>query len=544
MAIEMKKSPSPAKSKPSSRAGKPASTYFVWITLAVIILFFVIVRVRLLDVPLERDEGEYAYAGQLILQGIPPYKLAYNMKLPGTYAAYAVSMAVFGETASGIHLGLLLVNAATILMVFFLARKLFNTTVALVASASYALLSASPAVLGFAAHAGQYVVLFALAGAVFLLSALEKDQRKKFFASGLCFGLAFVMKQPGIFYCAFAGLWFLISRTWKKPIDWKILTRRGGILLAGMILPFVLTCLILWAAGVFDKFWFWTFSYARAYTNVIPLQQAGGNFVEASKVALPPNEYLWLLGAAGLLLLFCEKSIRRQAPWLLSLTIFSFLAMCPGFYFRQHYYIFLLPAWCLLIGVAVAAAVELLKKTPLPRPFQFAPVGIFLFVFGFVLSQHWELFFKFDALSIHRAAYGENPFIEAGEVARYIREHSAPEAKIAVLGSEPEIYFYAKRHSASGYIYMYPLMEPQPYAHTMQEEMIRQIETARPEFLLMVSFPFSWAGGGKSDQTVFRWFDQYRTNYESAGVMNYVSSPEFKAPDNPGQYFIEILKRK
>jgi len=36
--------------------------------------------------------GEYAYAGQLILQGVPPYKEAYNMKLPGTYAAYAVTI--------------------------------------------------------------------------------------------------------------------------------------------------------------------------------------------------------------------------------------------------------------------------------------------------------------------------------------------------------------------------------------------------------------------------------------------------------------------
>jgi len=43
------------------------------------------VRIRLLGIPLERDEGEYAYAGQLFLQGIPPYKLAYSMKLPGTY---------------------------------------------------------------------------------------------------------------------------------------------------------------------------------------------------------------------------------------------------------------------------------------------------------------------------------------------------------------------------------------------------------------------------------------------------------------------------
>ena len=43
-----------------------------------------LVRMRLVDLPLERDEGEYAYAGQLLLQGVPPYELAYNMKFPGT----------------------------------------------------------------------------------------------------------------------------------------------------------------------------------------------------------------------------------------------------------------------------------------------------------------------------------------------------------------------------------------------------------------------------------------------------------------------------
>jgi hypothetical protein len=47
-------------------------------------LLFAAIRWCLRDMPLERDEGEYAYAGPLILQGIPPYQIAYNMKLPGT----------------------------------------------------------------------------------------------------------------------------------------------------------------------------------------------------------------------------------------------------------------------------------------------------------------------------------------------------------------------------------------------------------------------------------------------------------------------------
>ena len=37
-------------------------------------------RWRLLDVPLERDEGEYAYAAQLILRGVPSYEHVYSMK--------------------------------------------------------------------------------------------------------------------------------------------------------------------------------------------------------------------------------------------------------------------------------------------------------------------------------------------------------------------------------------------------------------------------------------------------------------------------------
>ena len=97
--------------------------YQAWLLVGLTILFVVFVRVRLREMPLERDEGEYAYAGQLMLQGVPPYSEAYTMKLPGTYAAYALIMAMFGQSASGIHLGLALVSVASILLMFLLGRK-------------------------------------------------------------------------------------------------------------------------------------------------------------------------------------------------------------------------------------------------------------------------------------------------------------------------------------------------------------------------------------------------------------------------------------
>ena len=69
-----------------------------WVGLILILLLSGLIRYHLIDAPLERDEGEYAYAGQLILQGVPPYSEVYNMKLPGIYGIYALLLTVFGQT--------------------------------------------------------------------------------------------------------------------------------------------------------------------------------------------------------------------------------------------------------------------------------------------------------------------------------------------------------------------------------------------------------------------------------------------------------------
>src|ERR1043165_9194934 len=106
-----------------------------WIILAVVIVVVAFIRIHLLAMPLERDEGEYAYAGQLMLQGIPPYRLAYNMKFPGVYAAYALIMWIFGKTIVGIHLGLLIVNIASIVIVFLIGRRLIGFIAGIAAAA-------------------------------------------------------------------------------------------------------------------------------------------------------------------------------------------------------------------------------------------------------------------------------------------------------------------------------------------------------------------------------------------------------------------------
>ena len=322
-----------------------------------------LIRFRLLDIPLERDEGGFAQMGHLMLQGIPPYLKAYNMKLPGIYAAYALLMGIFGQSTEGIHFGLIVMNAATVVTIFLIARHLFDLYSGLVAGASYAILSLSPTVLGTAAHATHFVLLPALGGIFLMLKGLDSGRRSLLFWSGLCLGVSFLMKQPGLSFAAFALLYIafrFIRRTHPSP---KSLTEAGIFYGAGVILPFVLTCAALWITGVFEKFWLWTFGYAMEYGFRIPLSMGSTILLNQFPKIIGKFYLLWAVSGLGILALFVEKEARRSIVFVLGFFLFSFLAVCPGFYFREHYFVLLLPAISLLIGIAFGSLRRFLRST-------------------------------------------------------------------------------------------------------------------------------------------------------------------------------------
>ena len=504
-----------------------------WILLAVIVFVLVIViRIRLLGIPLERDEGEYAYAGQLLLQGIPPYKLAYNMKFPGTYGAYALIMALFGQTIVGIHLGLLLINAATILLIFLLGRRLINSIAGIAAAMTYAVLSVSPSVFGFAAHATHFVMLAALGGMLLLVNESDGRNFERLFASGLLFGTSLLMKQPAVFFILFGAL-YLLSSDLRRNCEWKRIVLRNLVFDLGAIVPFGIVCLFLWHAGVFDKFWFWTISYARQYGSLIPLGLGAKQFAKTASGVISSTWLLWTLAGLGIIAGLWNKRMRSSAVLLVCLLAFSLAAFSAGFYFREHYYIFVFPAASLFTGVAISALPNLT-----PRYSNFVRFALLLF-FCVALSQPIlaarKFYFEVSPVEASRLCYGPNPFPESVRVAEYLRDHTDVGDTIAVLGSEPQIYFYSKRHSATGYIYTYGLMEPQSYARQMQEEMIQQIESARPKYLLSISIDLSWLRQPTSDGLIFAWANDYiQKFYDVVGLVNILS------PDHTDYYLDQL----
>jgi len=519
--------PAPKAKKPAERpvaavssGGEfPTKKILVYGALAAVLLFVFFVRFRLLSLPLERDEGEYALMGQLILKGIPPYEMAYNMKLPGTYYAYALIMALFGQSPTGIHAGLLVINLASIVLLFAVGKRLVNDTVGVVAAATFALLSMAPYSLGLAAHATHFNAVAALGGLLLLLRYFDRPTLLGLAASGFCFGLSFVMKQHAMFLVLF-GLAALALHEWNRaPRNLKTGAIAVGVFGVASAVPYLLVALVAVFTGSFDQFWHWTVEYARQYATIKPWGEAFESLSTNFSILSGGLQLFWVTGLVGLAALFFSEATRKHSWTILLFVLFSALCVVPGLYFRMHYFIVFYPALGLLVGVALYFVLELLAKKNLGY-LGVLPLAFFGYMYFSGVSRFREQFFKDSPQRLCTRMYGSsNPFPESLEIAKFIRENTTAEDKIAVIGSEPQIYFYSNRLPATGYIYTYPLMENQPFSAAMQDDMIREIEQSKPKFLIYANSPLSWLRKEGSSNNIFDWFNQYKKKYRLAGLV-------------------------
>lgn len=464
--------------------------YSCYFALFLSLVFFAALRFHFRNMPLERDEGEYAYMGQLLLQGIAPYKIAYTMKLPGTCMAYAAMMAVFGQTAGGIRLGMIVVTTLCAILVFLLGRKLYGLLAGTVAGIIYSFLAVRPGVLGMDGHATHFVMLFALAGILLLLRYMENERTALLFASGLSFGLSFLMKQPGILFAMFAGAYWLWHE-WKRGLQWKRIALAGSIFFAGVMLPYVLTCLWLLQAGAFGTFWFWTWSYARAYGRIMSLRDSWNLCLRYTLPWAVRPFILWEIALAGLAAPLWSRYARVHGGFVAGLFFASLFAVSIGLYFRPHYFIMLLPACALCIGIAVDCARRELQRLNF-RSLAFIPLLVFAIAYVASVRGQWKTYSHLDPTALSRRIHYDQPYADSVLVADFIHSHSTPQDQIGIIGSEPEICFYERLRCASSYLYMYPLMENQVFARQMQDEMLGQLQRARPRFLVYEDDERAW----------------------------------------------------
>lgn len=502
-------------------AGRPSGARWAALGLVLVLVATAAIRGRLLDVPLERDEAEYAVTASLLLDGFSPYEASYDLKMPGLHVVYAGVIAAFGSEARGIHLGLLLAHLLSVVLIFLLVGRWIGPAAALSAAAFQGLLPLGRGVLGFTANAEHFLVVPALAGLVLLLRAEEKASVRLLGGAALLLGTSFVIKQPGILFVMAGAAWIVGAWARRAPRDFGRLARLLIVYGGCAAVPLVLLAAWIAAAGVLDHFLFWSFEYAIRYAGTIPLGTAAEILEVQAMRLFRDAPAVWILAALGVAALAGGLEARRHRGFIAVFAGFSVLSVAAGGFFREHYFVLMLPA----VSLMAALGVEVLRRGATKRfgsaaGAAMAGLLVAVAVGSSAYSQRGYLF-EMTPDEIVRAAYLANPFLESREVGSWIREHSEPDDRILVLGSEPQIYLYANRRSVSKHVVMYPLMlAPPELGERLQRELIDEIETGRPRYVVFAKLAPSWLAQPSSARRLFQWTEEYLPrHYDLVGLV-------------------------
>jgi hypothetical protein len=510
--------------------------------MAAIVAAVALLRWRLIEVPLERDEGEYAYNAQLVLAGNAPFEAAHaTQKLPGVALMCAPALAVVPDLPAGLHAELLAIHAASCVLLFLLLRAFLGPLPAVCGAAAFSVLALGSGVLGMAAHATHFVVFWALAGFVLLRPALGREASwLRLILSGAAFGCALLMRQPSAAYLLAAGVW-LASTDRARGTRTRRSLARVAVLACAATFPLALTMAWMASADSFATFWFWTVEYASSYGTQMSSSD-GLRALRATSWAIGIQAWpLLILAAIGLIVLCFRRDgwTRLAWPWLAATA----LAVAAGWYFRPHYFVQALPVAAALVATAVGAMPLASRRRSI------AAGACVALAIAITLGQQRELLFEATPEQYSRRVYTGNLFVEAEDVARELRERAAPGDTLAILGSEPQIYALSGLRSASPYIYTYSFMEVAEHARRFQDEFIAQIERARPRFVLNVVGPASWLARDGSDMHVFDWSARFlRERYELVGVCAWKSEPLWDAAARAAQptqrAHIQVFQRR
>ena len=525
-----------------------------YIGLAVVLLLIILIRKNYLTIPFERDEGSYAYAGKIILNGAKTFTDIGSQRLDGVFYAYAVLVAFFGYTVKALHVAFLLVNLVSTCLLFLLVKKLINSITALIASLFFALLSMDIGASGFTIQSEHLVAFACIAGFLSLFYFLEKNKIWLLIITGVLFSIAFQLKQTSAFFGFFAGLLIIYKGYFVDKTSIKKLILYASVFSAAVFIPIVIDLLVIYMNGAWTDFKLWFFDIRNQYSSLLSFSQGLKHLKQVFAVIYKNYEFLWIFSVIGSIAIFFTSLPLWKKIFIGGLYAMGLLTVIPGLHFYGHYFLQWIPAVSISAAAFIFSVYDILQNKFKLKKSAFA-VSALITIFPVIsnLKNSAEYYFNPDETAVLRKAYGGNPFPESKVVADKLNTLMKEEDKLVVLGTEIQMYVYTNKFAPSRFAGCGALLEfPISQSNAWQKEFIADVEKAAPKYMVYYSMPVSWMINPKSEDLIFPWFNKFSKNYKIIGyaemfsnTTKYVWEPDVDLVNHPlkSTFVIYVLER-
>ncbi len=460
----------------------------IWLAWIGIIAVFVLMRATIINIPLERDEGEYAYIAQQAMHGAVPYRDAFDQKPPGIFAIYTAGMFIFGRSAEAIHFFMFLCTLGTMGLLYRLVRRLCGTGAGLLAALVLGIITAEKGVLGSAANT-EIFMLLPLVGS--LLCLVPKEGRPgwwRIVGAGALAAAACWIKQVAAMDAAFLALWLVVAHfSGSERRGFGRLILEEGALILGAVLATAPVIIYFYATGAMKDFIYCVFTYNISYatTNIDVLDRGWGPFADKFGKILAGDGLLWAALAAGLVWL-AARGRRKLLLYFAGFLTLSFVGVCIGGYFRPHYFLQIAPAVAALAGLGLAWLLGRIAGAGERTGRWLGYAAVTVAVVALPVYANRDILFAASPATASVILYGPTPFVFSSELGKEVEEHTQPGDTILVAGTEPQIAFFSRRKNATRYIFFNPLAAPKgtPGLEENQKQALDEIRRAKPKVIV------------------------------------------------------------
>jgi hypothetical protein len=463
--------------------------------LLLILTAYFVARVQYRETVLIRDEGELAHAAQRVLDGGVPYRDVYILKTPLVIYFLAAVEYAAGSSLAAIRVATSVYGLATACVLYAFMRRSFGRAAGLFAALAFALLTLNECTVVHSASAEFFVLFWMAAAAGAWFYAPRRDNRWLLLAAGIAAGLAYQCKQSGSVVLIF----LLAEIAWRKlfgpadqPVRWARVVEQAALATIGFGSVTVATLLFFASQGALAQYLECTWTSIGSYVGGRSLDPASiaSRFSVILRDSIQQDVWLWVLGVIGASIpIFRRRDRSAHGLWLL-LAGSAGMAILAGQSYRQYFDLLFVP---LAIGCGMAAG-WLWRAAFDPRAGALRRA-----ICAVLLVLPWigpvDRAIRLVSLPADEKAVllrGQRPFDTSPRVAAYLADRIAPDDCLMILGSEPQIYFYAERRNCSRLVLTYPLTGPYDYAAALQQEFIDDLALHRPPYLLLVNMQSSW----------------------------------------------------
>jgi hypothetical protein len=372
------------------------------------------------------------------------------------------------------------------------------------AGALFALLSADPLVQGTAANTELFMLCPLILSQIAFLAAAAKNRRNVLLMvlAGALTGIACMFKQVAIvnwfllaaLYSVFAGK----EKRWRGAVSFVAWSAAGLLTVVGLV------ALYFWRYGALHNLVDNVFTHNLKYVGAVGVT-ARLEYCWGTLTMLARTQVIVCAFAAVGLVSFLKSGNTKWFLFLGASLLTGAIGVSASGYFFPHYFQQLLPP--LALAAAVGAQTIAASKSWRVFPLWSRRVAVVLALAVLPALTLWPFLFTYTPAEAVRKIYPGDFFAEMPQFAQRIETLTPPDKRVFVFGAEPELLFYARRASATRYIFLFPLYGPYGNAREKQLVAAAEVESANPP--TAVYFPNLLFFTSGTDQYFTDWSRSY-----------------------------------